>query len=81
MNADSFNLKQEDWIHLDTVKNVECLRDQEKLDGTHHPDGLHISVDNSDETLPVQGRLLGARWCMGAWIRRTRCRWCDAYMI
>ena len=58
-----------EWIHLDTVKNVECLGDQENLDGMHHPDSLHIFVDKSEETLPiqaVQGCLLGARWCVGA---------------
>ena len=32
--------------------------DGENLDGTHHPDGLHISVDESEETLPAQGHLL-----------------------
>jgi hypothetical protein len=30
---------------------------RENLDGTHHPDGLHICVDESEETLPAQGHL------------------------
>ena len=31
--------------------------ERETWTGTHHPDRLHISVDESEKTLPAQGHL------------------------
>ena len=66
-SKENYELKDRDRDIVDRAVPQTCLEaweasheprsDRQNLEGTHHPDGLHISVDESEETLPAQGHL------------------------